>query len=627
VPAYDLPDLDISEEKEKEIARWLEDQLTNALLARESLVDLWLEIQEWYEKTELEEKKDYPFEGAAHLMVALMPTFIEQIKAKIHNTIWAPSEPFTAKIRNKDFAELIKPVRSFMTWSAEEELDLQEVYDSLLLEYLKLGSGVTKTIYTVIDEPAFLWVEGDTPNEGEWVEYTERTKDQPEVLHVPLDDILWPIEARSFETAEWKAHRVRLSWPEIQHRAARGDFVDIERLEAWEEKQRTDYEEERQDQASVQPVEMTEYELWEVWFRHPLKEDGLAVKQVWWFHLDSTLVFRKQYNWYPKQMDPFDILTYETREHRILGNGVGQMVLSVQKEVSTMHNQRLDSATVVNAPVFKRRADALGSEDIIFRPGGSIPVEEMDDIEPLFTGVRLDSTVEAEQHTLALLQQRIGMQDFTSQQALGNAQSTAVLAIMAESTRRFDGTIRKVRKHASSVMTKVLLLYQKYSPKGKAMMVLGEDGELVEAFLAFPEKWITDGISISVTATTSTTSKELERQNKLSLFGLVTQYYGQLTQYVLQANNPQLPEPVRMVLLRIVDGLTTLVEDILEDFDLRNAEELAIPFGDIQQGVAGIRSLIGTPGDTANAGLVGLPGAAGGLPAQAGQQAQNGPVG
>ena len=75
MPANELPNIKISEKKEEEINNWLDEQIRAALLAREDLEQSWLEIYEWYEKVELESKKDFPFKGAAHIMVQLMPTY------------------------------------------------------------------------------------------------------------------------------------------------------------------------------------------------------------------------------------------------------------------------------------------------------------------------------------------------------------------------------------------------------------------------------------------------------------------------------------------------------------------------------------------------------------------------
>lgn len=575
MPAESLPDVKLSQELEDEILDFLYTEITQTKLARSVLEKEWEEINTWYDKQTLDEKIDYPFEGAAHLMIGIMPTFCETIKAKIMNTIWAPADPFTVKQYRKELADFVKPLRRFMTWSTENELKLPQVLDPIILESLKLGTAVSKTIYTQkhITRYEFEPVE-EGSEEGTWLAIPEIVKDHPEVLHIQLADFFFPLHVRAFEETEWRAQRFRLSWNELRRKEAAGEYKNIERIKSWEENLQTDSERNSSDpDFDPAPVSLTEYELYEVWFEYPIEPGGLPVKMQWFIHLEAKVALRKRHNWYPLQLDPFDILPYEPREHKVYGRGVGRIALPYQKEISTMHNQRLDGVTVRNAPVFKKKADSMLPDFLIFRPGGMIPVHEMDELEALFTGQQYDSTISDETHTLGMLRERLGLEDFSQDMNMG--QSTSVLAIMAERNRRFDHTIRRIRTYLSSVMTKAMLLYQKYYPEGRAIYVQGEDGQYTEMVMQFPEMVLAKGMGIDVTATTASSSQELDRQNKLALFNLITQFYGQLTQYVLQAQNPQLPELVRLAFVQIVNVLSAFVEDLLEDFNLTHAGELA----------------------------------------------------
>lgn len=575
MPADNYPDIKIEPDQEAAILHWLYTEITNAKLARTRVVQQWKEINEWYDKQELTEKKDYPFEGAAYLMIGILPTFCETIKAKIANTIWAPSDPFTIQHYDARYADFVKPLRRFMTWAVDNELNMREVIDSVTLETLKLGTGVTKTIYEQRWESRYEYVQVDEGDEnGEWLEIPEIVQDNPVILHISNDDFLYDPRARRLEEAEWKAHKFRVSKEELRIGQQQGKYKNVDRIFAWEENYQTEYERDTNSmEIDPDPIHLVEYEIYEVWFRHPITPTGHAVRMQWFIHLESKQALRMRYNWYPMQLDPFDMVSYEPREHKVYGRGVGHITLPYQKEISTMHNQRLDSVTVRNAPVFKRKADSMLPDIITFRPGGTIPVNEMDEIESLFTGQQFDSTISDEEHTLGLLRERLGLEDFSQDMNIG--QSTSVLAVMAERGRRFDHTVQRWRAFLSRIMMKAMMLYQKYYPEGRTIQILGEDGLYTELTFQFPPEVLAKGMGIDVTATTASTSKELDRQNKMALFNLITQYYGQLTQYVLQAQNPQLPDSMRMVMLQIVNALSVFVEDVLEDFNLTHAREIA----------------------------------------------------
>ena len=610
MPANELPNIKISEEKEEEINLWLDEQIRAALLAREDLEQSWLEIYEWYEKVELDSKKDYPFKGAAHIMVQLMPTYCERIKAKLLNTLFMPKDVFAVSPTRKEFHPLVKGMRDFCTWAARYDMDLEEQLDTVILEETKLGNAVVKIVYLQEDEAFFEYNE----DIEDFEEVIKRTREGVEVIPIPLADHLFPMESRKYATAEWKADRVRLSWNEVLQRIASGlyDKSAKDVLKAWEENQQTKFETERQDQANIPLQEIVEFEVWEVWFRYLLNDsDKIPTKLVWSFHLDSKTALRKQYNWFPLGKDPYEMASFEIREHKIYSTGVGRMTLPVQKEVSVMHNQRLDSVNLRNSVVFKRRQDSMAPDEISPTQGGVLTMEDPEkDLIPMMFGQQYDSTIQDEQHTLSLLQQRIGLEDYFGDD-LSGAAATVAMQMRQESTRRFDGHLRRHRHFMKNIMIKALLLYQKYMPEDKPILVLGKDGQWVQAVFQFPDVWITEAMGISVTATTSSTSKEHDRQSKLSLFGLLTQYYGQLTQYLLQASSEQLPPPVRMAMFHIVNGLTTFVEDILEDFDLHNAEELTIALSDLREQTDQAQASLDSQTNGGAPGLPGVPSAPG----------------
>lgn len=606
MPAYELPELDISAEKEEEINEWLYKEITNALLARSNREKLWNDILELCEKQELSEKKDFPWPGAAYLMIGVIPTYIEEIKSKILSTMFAPRDPFTPRLTNNTFKDFVKPVRNFCTWAADNELDHKKLIKSAVTETLRLGDSATKTIYT---RDVRTFMEYD-PTIDKYVERVRVMKDQPEHIHMRLKDFLFESIATSIDTARWKGDRTPYQWHELQAGERRGDFVDVKRIQNWERADRDEQDTISDRAEGVEPVSFGIYDVWEIWFWWPLGNKGELYQLVWKFHLESKTCLRKEHAWFPAGLHPYDLLGFELREHRVYHRGVGEIAAPFQKEISAMHNQRLDAGTVANAKAFVRKPDGSTPSELQIRPGGTIPADNpKEDIVPLDLGSKYDSTITDEEHTIKLLQQRLGLQDYMSADSMQGATSTNMLALLAEGKRRQDMFIDDVRVFMSSLMTKALLLYQKYSTGGqKAYMALGDkEGEAVQQVMSFPPEWLISGIAIDVTATTATSSRELDRQNKLSLFGMMTQYYGQLTQYLMQANNPQLPDNVRLAMFRIVDGLTTMVEDILDDFDLRNTEELGISIAELteaanqartnlQAQTAGLAPRLPTPG-------------------------------
>jgi len=412
----------------------------------------------------------------------------------------------------------------------------------------------------------------------------------------------------------FKAERLRPTWNELKRREAAGIYKDVDRLRPWILQGHNVETLREADPDVTASILITEpVEIYEVWFEYDIEPDGVVEKMVWWIHLDAEIALRKQYNWYPDQLDPYDVLAWESRPGKVYGFGFGKAVKPFQLEISTIHNQRLDNGTIKNMPVFKRKSNSLIPDRLHLKPGEAITVDAMEDIEPLFLGQPFDTTAENEQGILALLYQRVGMQDYTGQEGIANAQSTTALAMLTESGRRFDSNLDNVRMWLGKVLYKVLLLYQTYWPEGKAIRLQGDEGAVTEMIFHFPEEDLARGISVTVTATTSATSRELERINKVNLYGMLSQFYGQATQYLVQALNPQFPQPLRLVMLQVVSGLSVVIRDVLDDYNLQYANELVSSIEQFVQQAEAMASIVGGPEGAS--GMAAGPVAAGGAPA------------
>jgi hypothetical protein len=611
MPTQRLPDVKLSEKVIERLKNFLEDELRRSITDRKVFEEEWREINELYDKVDIPEKKDYPFEGASHLMLPVIATYTETMYARAHRTIWMRDEAFTAKPLRKEYVEHVRPLRNFMTWAVREELELKSKSQPLFMELFKLGTCVAKTIYEQSD-----YYEYDEATE----EYRERIatwKDYPAVIPVSLVDFYFPMDARTWDEMYWKSHRIRMTWSDLKLREAQGKFKDVDRI-----KNRRDTSDEMERTRleslglSTSDKGLDKFDIHEIWFEFDISPDqtGIASKLVAFFHLESRTLLRIQHNWFPYQLDPFDMCPMVYRENTIYGRGVGHMARVFQRSISATHNQNLDQRTLANSIMFKRKANARIRAPLKVKPGGEAVVDEMDDLDTFVIGRAYTTNIVEEQHTLSFLENRIGWREYQTTEQMSAQPATTTISLMQEKMRRFDMVIDNIREFLSAVMTKVLLLYQKYYPDGKAFMILGEDGLYVEDIIHMRPINFLEGIGIQTTATTSITSKELDRQAKLSVFNLLSQYYVQIEQRFMATQNPQIPPAVKQVLMGIIVGLSEFVLEILEDFDIRIADRLIVNFQQLRelamqqasevplQGSAAFGGLEGSVGATAGAG-------------------------
>lgn len=625
---FDIPDQRIDAGREAEIVNHLTSEIQDDLDARRNLEMEWADIRRMFDLTELPEKKNFPFEGAAHLMVPLIATFTAHVVAKILNTIWTPQSPIAIASLNPQFHPFLRDIRAYINHLILEVMKLAEEMGPALLDFVLLGTGVTKTFFEDTDR---ILMEYD-PTQEKHVGKPIKVHNGPRTISIPLNDYGFRAGTRKHEDSPHHWHRIRLTEAELRNRMLQGRYnkeAVMQILEAHKEPSDTEHEEEvlLRESAPYWTDDTNEYEIFEVWFQWSLKDNEPPAQLVWVVHKDANIALRKQYNWMPLGDTPFDLEVFEERPNRVYGAGVGKMTMSAQKEVSTMRNQSLDNRTLANTTMLLVQDDSLLPDNIPVKPGGSIRVGDTStELVPFAIGRPFDSSVQDEQHVLSMVQQRVGIQEyFGDDGAAAGGTANAVLAVMAERTRRFDLVIRRVRRWVASIASKALLLEQKYGPKERAIAIMGEKGVPVAQLLSLPEGNLADGVTLTLTATTSTTSQEMERNNKLSLWGLSTQYHGQVSQFLLQAFTPGLPPTVAMALLQSVESLTTVYEDILQDYNLPQAEELGINLRQIQQTVAQAQSLApGTPPDAGSPVPAGAPGPTGDAGQGGGQPPQGG---
>lgn len=599
MPNYEQ--LKVTEESRKNVALYLHSEITKSRNAFSGIKKTWDLILKLYEQLDVPEKKDTPFEGAANIMIPVMATYVEQVHSRLMDTLHSPKDPYTVAPTQQHLHKYAKALRRFLTWASDNELCEEKTDYASLLTLLKLGTMAQKVVYEKQTKTIQVWNETLKKHEPK----VETMKDNPEFVALNLEDVFWQANVRTLEESGWKAHRFDLSWNDIKIRVDEGIYKKewVEKIRNWYSSNRASGDvsntETVQSQAGVEPSLLDRFELYEVYFEYPIELDPseqpidemqnmdtplgvlpTALQAV--LHLDSQELVRLSYNTLPLGHDPIEVAPYIGREDMVHGIGVGHMALPFQIEITAMHNQRLDAGTVANAPAYLYQADSRVPSQLPLRPGHGIPVDDVEkDIKTFHLGTKYDSTLQEEQHTATILQERIGVKEIALDDlALSRAPATTTLAMMQEKGRRLDGVLRTLRRFKKRMMLKALLYYQAYYPKEKFIAILGEeDGKLLaEFFASVSPQTIWDCVGLEVAAITSATSRELERQSKMALFNVIVGYYDKYTSYIMASENPQLPTFIRLVAKKMADGLSAFIDELLEQFNSHSRSDFLIAY-------------------------------------------------
>jgi len=114
-----------------------------------------------------------------------------------------------------------------------------------------------------------------------------------------------------------------------------------------------------------------------------------------------------------------------------------------------------------------------------------------------------------------------------------------------------------------------------------AIMALGEpEGTYVATTLTTPLEDIESGVGVTVTATSGSMNKEVEKQNFMGLLQLqATMFMPMYLQLAQILSNPQvqlLGPAVMQTAAQLFKGTSELQQRLYEQFDIRNTEEMVV---------------------------------------------------
>ena len=510
-------------------------------------------------------------------MVPLVGITVDSIVARIINTIFAVQPFWSAQALIKDLEPVVNPLQDFMEWSRVNELDMYAETRSWIVEVVKHGWAYLKVYWESFTQRTFSIQQGAARP-------TDKIVRRPQVKHVLLADIVCQAGIEDeLGQAEWLAHRIRLTDGQLRWRKHDRVYDDVDKMLA-HKAEMTPMEEKvlenKLEKEAPRPRDKLNT-IYEIYADLPLGGSDLPVPVMITYHHETRTIARCVYNPDVMGKRPFKKGKFIDREGKRDGIGISRQLALLQDEISTLHNQQVDNATLANTRFFIGRRGVVRNGTKVW-PGRFLTVPDPSrDVITLPMADVYPSIRQLETSCLAYAERRSGVADYQlgrESNVMGNrATATGTLALIQEGNRRFDLNVRDVRQCLGDVGKALLLLNAQFRPSGMAFFVKGQDGELVEKVFNLPDEFLADGIGMELTASTATINREIEKQGLLAMMGTLTQYYQQLIQIGGMAVNPQTPPPIQQMALQMADGARYLMSMIVQTYEIRAVDTLLPP--------------------------------------------------
>src|SRR6185369_14752932 len=149
----------------------------------------------------------FPFEGAYGYEMPVIATGVDQLYAKFIQTIHQPPNLWTLEPLNEQWIEAAKPMQDFLQWLDGAVLKMYQVNKRVLLDMVKLGTGIYKHGWLYEKRPVWTY----DPTTGKRVKQV-KVRSQPFVDQVRLPDFVLPTYSYNIQPddqggAPWVAER------------------------------------------------------------------------------------------------------------------------------------------------------------------------------------------------------------------------------------------------------------------------------------------------------------------------------------------------------------------------------------------------------------------------------------
>ena len=571
--------LNLDKETENSLLTYLSDEMTRHDMERQDAIQILLDQQKDYWAEPSLKKRKFPFLGASNLVIPLNAIAAESVQARVMTTVWASTPVVAVNIRNPEFSKGEHPLENYLDYELRHNMHARNMMNSSCFETVKYGTGIAKSDYLRLVKKA---VRHNAAGERE--EFPVVIRDGATLDSVAYANFLMPNHAQDPQTAPWCGENMTNTPFGVKNLEESGLFYPgtFERLtDFFRSRSRTGTSLERKFTAGQEDLEGTaaifpeliDFRL--LYLSFDVDDDKKLEEIVVWYHHDSRFLMGARYNWNDDLRRPYRIVQYIPVEHRWRGLGVSKQNAQFQKEVTTIHRQRLDNATIANMRMFKiNRLSGYGPKEPIF-PGKMWFLDDMTHIETIQLGEVYSSSFSNEQSAVLYSQQRTGVNEVILGMPQVGTPGTATgdLARIQEGNKKFDFSMDNIRDWLSILTMDAFLNIKQFGPRNPEYFLHAEGGAEVLKILGQSISDIRKGVLFEVKAAGQSQNRLLDRNNWQQIGALTNQYYVAMIQLAMQAGRSDL---VSLILNKGMIAATEVMKQVLESFDVRSINRILV---------------------------------------------------
>ncbi len=589
--------------------------------------------------------KSFPFDKASNIAIPISRSNVDALHVRGQDTILGYPKIVTCKALGAEFVDAAPAIEKGINHWLRNVVDFKKKIFSPLLQCMKTGTGIVKivpekkmrTVYRYASEEELK--NQDIPkysmehlgSKSKIVKVVQTVYEGPNIYPIDRADFVISSEATDIDDAYMVGFRTRYRKQELKNKAAQGvwDKKQVEKITSPDK-----FTESQESRAEAQGKELKKieyaepYEVWELWLKYDVDEDGEEDDICVSFHKETKTILDGIYNPIFSGFRPFEKLVYSPIEFSFDGEGVCEILEKLQVGIDTLENQRIDRMTQINGPLIFVRSGA-GLDDYTITPGKVQVVD--DNLEEAVKILNFDSnyysTVQEEDRMIAYADRAVGLTpNVMGQSTSDRPVAKETFALIQEANKKFKSGNENIRDCVGEIIMKCLEVFAQYQPVYAYKDE--ESGKPTIQTVEFPIEDLRAGLKVEVYASSEVINQELRREAALTTYQLLSEWATKNAGMVQAMCNPQVPSDFKKWLQAQYGVGVKLITRILDDFDQRDAEGLVVSLEDtfdVEKNIANSMDLMppppppGQPGQEQQPGLpgeMGQPGPEMGAPLQ-----------
>ena len=301
------PDSEKNDKAIEKFTQWIDNKLEELIREQSPVLTEWANQEVAYRARSLG-PRSFPFEGACGDVVPLISMAVDPIYARLDVGLFKSDRVIKIKALRKKMVDKVEALETWFDFYYRHYAKLREVMQPRLLEFVKHGTMVLKTVY---DDDSFKVQTYD----DQWnvVEKTITRFKGPRPIGIPLQDFLFSPRYQNVQQCPIIAERQRVTLTDLYVAQAIGKLTNVDKLEGQEILDTSVVDSEREiavdhKKASLDPDKVTIYELW---CDYDINGDNLPERLVATYHKDTRTLLQLRYNWYFHQRKPYTVIAYQ----------------------------------------------------------------------------------------------------------------------------------------------------------------------------------------------------------------------------------------------------------------------------------------------------------------------------